>query len=128
MLHDKVQKFLIPGKAPVIDMAVMQVLNPAIAAPDRTRLVRGGKEYFDLLLKLIDRATESIHLQTYIYDDDETGQLVADALIAAHKRGVKVYLMADGYASLQVCMSGCFNHSSRANIFILAGASIIRFL
>src|SRR5262249_11928229 len=40
-----------------------------------------------------------IHLQVYILDDDETGQLVTNALIAAARRGVKVYVMVDGYAS-----------------------------
>lgn len=63
------------------------------------QLVRGGKYYFDLLLQLIGNASESIHLQTYIYDDDETGCMVADALMAAAKRNVQVYLLADGYAS-----------------------------
>ena len=66
---------------------------------NRIKLIRGGKEYFDVLLELINKATDSIHLQTYIYDDDETGRQVADALIAAAKRNVDVYLLADGYAS-----------------------------
>ena len=51
------------------------------------------------MLWLIETATESIHLQTYIYEDDETGKLVASALAAAVSRNVAVYLMADGYAS-----------------------------
>lgn len=66
---------------------------------NRVRLVRGGKEYFDLLLQLIAEAKESIHLQTYIYDDDETGQMVTEALKDAVKRKVDVRLMIDGYAS-----------------------------
>mgnify|MGYP002083936656 CR=1 FL=1 len=63
------------------------------------RLVRGGSDYFDLLISLINQAAVSIHLQTYIYDDDETGQRVADALKAAAGRKVAVHLMVDGYAS-----------------------------
>ena len=63
------------------------------------KLVRGGKEYFDLLLKLIEQAKDTIHLQVYIYDDDETGNHIADALKEAAKSKVKVYLMVDGYAS-----------------------------
>ncbi|OSZ77620.1 hypothetical protein CAP36_14705 [Chitinophagaceae bacterium IBVUCB2] len=63
------------------------------------KLIAGGKEYFDLLIELISQATESIHLQTYIYDDDETGSLVGNALKAAAQRKVAVYLLADGYAS-----------------------------
>lgn len=66
---------------------------------NKVKLIHGGKEYFDLLLSLIERAKESIHLQTYIYDDDETGRRIADALKEAVKRKVSVFLLADGYAS-----------------------------
>jgi cardiolipin synthase len=62
-------------------------------------LVHGGREYFDAVVQLIRRATKHIHLQTYIYDEDETGKMVADELIAAALRGVKVYMLIDGYAS-----------------------------
>lgn len=66
---------------------------------NKVKLIRGGKPYFDLLLQLINNAKESIHLQTYIYDNDETGQMVATALKEAAKRNVQVFLMTDGYAS-----------------------------
>ncbi|MBL7761389.1 MAG: phospholipase [Sediminibacterium sp.] len=66
---------------------------------NKVTLVRGGKDYFDLVLKMINQATHTIHLQTYIYDDDETGKMVGAALIAAAKRNVSVFLMVDGYAS-----------------------------
>ncbi len=62
-------------------------------------LVRGGSPYFELLEKLIDEARTSIHLQMYIYEDDETGHQIAQALIRAAGRGVLVYLLLDGYAS-----------------------------
>jgi cardiolipin synthase len=77
--------------------------NPKAAteftAQNKVELIRGGKQYFDLLLQLINNAKESIHLQTYIYDDDETGIQVAEALKVAVKRNVQVYLLTDGYAS-----------------------------
>jgi cardiolipin synthase len=71
----------------------------AFTSNNKVRLVRGGHEYFDLIISMIDKAAESIHLQTYIYDADETGQEVADALIRAAKRKVDVYVIVDGYAS-----------------------------
>src|SRR6187399_3089733 len=81
----------------------MSIGNPKAAfeytAKNKVKLIRGGKPYFDLLLQMINEAKESLHLQTYIYDDDETGRLEAEALKAAVKRNVQVYLMADGYAS-----------------------------
>lgn len=66
---------------------------------DQIRLVRSGFEYFDLLTQLIHAAQKSIHLQVYIYEDDETGKQIADALIDATKRGVNVFVVVDGYAS-----------------------------
>ncbi len=64
-----------------------------------TRLIRSGLEYFELLKKLIYSAQERIHLQVYIYEEDETGRQIAHALSDAAKRGVKVFVVADGYAS-----------------------------
>ena len=80
---------------------------------NKLRLVRGGKEYFDLLLDLISRAKYHIHLQTYIFDDDETGTQVAEALKEAASRNVEVYLLADGYAS-QI-MTKKFVHDMRTS-------------
>lgn len=63
------------------------------------RLVRSGYEYFELLESLIHSAKQVIHLQTYIYEDDETGERITKALEEAASRNVKVYLLVDGYAS-----------------------------
>jgi cardiolipin synthase A/B len=66
---------------------------------NKIKLVRGGKPYFDQIIEMINRAQETIQFQVYIFDYDETGKAVAEALMAAAKRQVQVYLMADGYAS-----------------------------
>jgi len=62
-------------------------------------IVHGGSEYFALLEKLIDEARISIHLQTYIFCEDETGTRIAKHLKQAAERGVSVYMVLDGYAS-----------------------------
>lgn len=62
-------------------------------------LIKGGGDYFQLLEKLTAEAEHTIHFQFYIFDADETGQAVANALIAAAKRGVKVYMLLDAYGS-----------------------------
>ncbi len=69
---------------------------------NRARLIPGGKEYFHLLHEMIEKAEDTIHMQVYIFCADETGRYIADALIAAARRNVKVYLMADGYASQEL--------------------------
>lgn len=66
---------------------------------NKIQLIHSGKPYFDLFLKGISQATESIHIQTYIFNDDETGKLIVNALKIASKKKVKIYLLVDGYAS-----------------------------
>lgn len=66
---------------------------------NKVRLVHGGRDYFSVLIQLIDQAQTSIHLQTYIYEEDETGRQVSDALIRAAGRKVAVFVLLDGYAS-----------------------------
>ena len=69
---------------------------------NKVSYVEQGKKFFTLLKKLIDQAEQSIHLQTYIFEDDETGQFIANALMEAARRKVAVYVLVDGYASQKV--------------------------
>lgn len=73
--------------------------GPAYKAHNKVKLIRGGSAYFNLLENIIASAKDSIHLQVYIFEADETGSKIAAALMNAARRNVKVYLMADGYAS-----------------------------
>ncbi len=72
---------------------------------NKLKLVRGGAEFFDLLEQMLDAARHLIHFQVYIFDEDSTGNRVAAALIRAARRGVKVFLMVDGYASKNLSKS-----------------------
>ena len=71
----------------------------AYSTYNRVKLIRGGKDYFELLKQMIKDARHTVHLQTYIFGEDETGNEIASALTNAAKSGVKVYAVADGYAS-----------------------------
>ena len=62
-------------------------------------VIKGGADLFSLLKELINNSEKTIHLQTYIFNNDTTGSQIAEELMAAAQRGVSVYLMADGYAS-----------------------------
>jgi cardiolipin synthase A/B len=66
---------------------------------NKIQLIQSGKPYFDLLIKLINEATDSIHIQTYIFNDDETGKSIVNALKIAANKKVKIYVLVDGYAS-----------------------------
>lgn len=62
-------------------------------------LVRGGTPFFEELIHLIEQAREYLQLMYYIFDEDATGEMILDALSAAARRGVTVYLIVDGYGS-----------------------------
>ena len=60
-------------------------------------LLRSGGEYFPALEAAIRQATHEIYLETYIFQLDEIGLRVGEALMDAVNRGVAVYLMLDGF-------------------------------
>lgn len=69
---------------------------------NRVQMVRGGREFFSRLNDLIEAASHSIHLQFYIFLDDETGNAVIRSLQTAAARGVAVYLQLDAYSSREL--------------------------
>jgi cardiolipin synthase A/B len=77
----------------------MKKLIDTTFTKNKIQLIQSGKSYFDLLLKLISEAKESIHIQTYIFNDDETGKSIVNVLKIAASKKVKIYLLVDGYAS-----------------------------
>ena len=69
---------------------------------NRIELLHGGVEYFPMLIAACDAATVEIHLQTYIFSEDSSGQAVAEALMRAARRGVAVRLLIDGFGSKEL--------------------------
>lgn len=68
-------------------------------AGNQITLVASGPDYFSAIEAAFDRARHEIYLESYIYQNDATGQRIADALQRAARRGVKVHLLIDGYGS-----------------------------
>lgn len=63
------------------------------------KLVFSGSDYFETLEKIINEAKDTIHIQTYIFEIDDTGSAVLLALKNAVQRGVRIYVLADAYGS-----------------------------
>ena len=73
-----------------------------IYSADHVRLIHSGANYFDTLEELINNAQHTLHFQIYIFDADETGLRIANALKAAAQRGVLVFLVLDGFGSINI--------------------------
>jgi cardiolipin synthase A/B len=68
-------------------------------AGNRLWLIESGEERLRLLLELIAGAERCIKMLMYMFNPDEAGVAVRDALAAAAQRGVEVRLMIDGFGS-----------------------------
>ncbi|WP_016997606.1 phosphatidylserine/phosphatidylglycerophosphate/cardiolipin synthase family protein [Kocuria atrinae] len=75
-----------------------------------------GDSVYDDMLEAINGAQESIHMETFIWKNDEVGQRFLDALNAAADRGVDVYVIYDGFANL-VIPNSFYKFSDNVNVF-----------
>ena len=62
-------------------------------------LLEGGQQYFPALIAAMDAATSWVQLETYIFDIHGAGGELAQALINAAQRGLKVQVLVDGIGS-----------------------------
>ncbi|MEZ0495886.1 phosphatidylserine/phosphatidylglycerophosphate/cardiolipin synthase family protein [Sphingomonas sp. IW22] len=93
-----------------------------VVAGNALTLLDTGARRMSALLALIDGAERSLRVLYYIYENDMAGQAVADALIRAAARGVRVSLIVDGLGS---------ETAARANFFeplTAAGVQVCRFI
>jgi cardiolipin synthase A/B len=65
----------------------------------QVKLLHSGEEFFAAVEGIIDGAKNYIHFQSYILDEDETGNRMVDALVRAAGRGVRTYLLLDAYGT-----------------------------
>ncbi|MBS1154639.1 MAG: hypothetical protein H6R07_563 [Proteobacteria bacterium] len=62
-------------------------------------LLCNGQDYFPRLLNAIHAARHEVFIETYLYEFDEVGTAVAQALIEAAGRKVAVKLLIDGFGA-----------------------------
>ncbi|TDU40492.1 cardiolipin synthase [Gelidibacter sediminis] len=73
--------------------------NSPLTANNTVKLLINGEEKFPALLSALEKATSHIHIEYYIFEDDVTGNSVADLLIKKAREGVQVRFMYDDFGS-----------------------------
>lgn len=63
------------------------------------KLLNNGEQKFEVLLKDLQKATHHIHLEYYIFEEDEIGTKILNLLIEKVKEGVEVRLIIDAFGS-----------------------------
>lgn len=85
---------------------------------NRITLLESGTDYFPALLEAIDGAEREIHLETYIFADDDTGRKVAAALSRAVQRGVVARVLIDGFGTRRL-IGGLMDDMRAAGVQVL---------
>ena len=97
------------------------VVHAPLLAGNKLSLLRNGEEAYPAMLAAINEARESVHLSTYIFDNDRSGREFAAALRAAALRGVAVRVLIDSLGEK-------YSFPSAMNLFKGSGVQVGRFL
>ena len=104
---------------PAFERALDQSTGSVAHADNAVTPLFDGHHSFAERNALIDSATSSIHLQTFIYTDDDTGLDLTRRLCAAAARGVDVRVIFDGLGSKRSDVS-LFNTLRAAGVEVRA--------
>lgn len=83
-------------------------------------MLQGGDEAYHAMLAEIQGAQRSVLVETYIFDRDKIGLRLADALIAAKKRGVEVRVLIDAVGarySIPTIVGYLAKHGVKVDVF-----------
>jgi cardiolipin synthase A/B len=82
-----------------LERAARRLTGRHVERGNAIAVLHNGDGAYPPMLDAIAAATTSIALSSYILRDDEAGGAFVDALIAAHRRGVAVRVLLDGFGS-----------------------------
>lgn len=105
--RELVQPSLDPDLLPVATQA-SKVGGMGVLGGNHVELMSESDGVIERLIADIDAAEHHVHLLFYIFEDDATGQCVAEALAGAVRRGVRVRVLADA--------AGSWNFFARAGL------------
>jgi len=73
-----------------------------ITGCNKSRVLTDGEETFGAMLAAMDKAEDHLHIQFYIFRDDDIGNRFKDIMVRKAKAGVKVRLLCDGFGSYRL--------------------------
>ena len=82
-------------------MLAKDTMSP-LTAGNAVKLLINGEEKFPEVLKAIQQAKDHIHIEYYIYEDDEIGRLIEKELIKKATEGVTVRFIYDDFGSRSI--------------------------
>ncbi len=83
-----------------LDRVSAAVTGLPLVGGNRIEMLHNGEEVYPSMVKVIDEARERLYLTTYIFETNDSGYRIADALARATQRGVDVRVLIDGFGEL----------------------------
>ena len=95
--QDELCEALTPGAAHVAAVAKVgdTISGRALLEGNQVAMLVNGEQAYPEMIKAIDESTKSVALEMYIIEYDSVGKQFVEALIRAHRRGVKVLVLID---------------------------------
>jgi cardiolipin synthase len=87
-------------RARTLAKAVETQTGVPLVRGNETRLLIDGPSTYAAMLAAVESARHHIHLETYIFADDEVGRRFADALARKRREGVAVRIIYDAIGSI----------------------------
>src|SRR3712207_5963168 len=85
-----------------LDRALARTSDAPLREGNRLELLKNGPDTYDDWLAAISRARRWVHLDNYIFKDDEVGQRFASALVRKAEEGVSVRVLYDWFGCMDV--------------------------
>ena len=85
-----------------LDRVLARASDAPLRAGNQLTLLKNGPDTYDDWLQAISKAKRWIHLDNYIFENDEIGNRFADALSAKAAEGVTVRVLHDWFGCLDV--------------------------
>ena len=89
---------ILPEYANLINLLKNSILSPILQG-SKVEIITEGSRMFEVLLKDIQKAMHHIHIEFFIFKNDQTGKIVRDMLMKKASEGVEVRFIYDKVAN-----------------------------
>lgn len=96
--NQEIHATTIGDKQGLVSLLLKDSFSP-LSNDNTVELLINGEQKFPKVLEALEQAEHYIHIEYYIYDDDEIGNLIKEVLIRKAKAGVTVRLIYDDFGS-----------------------------
>ncbi|MBM4011002.1 MAG: cardiolipin synthase [Planctomycetes bacterium] len=120
---DRLREAVGPDESPLRSLATLvgNVTDRPLVDGNAIETLAGGDEAYPRMLEAIEHARHSVGLASYIFDNDPTGRMFAEALGRAATRGVAVRVLVDG-------IGAAYTFPPITGVLAAQGVTVARFL